>query len=117
MMHDTSLFKQLFSIIRLGIRERSGPGFFSFSDFFRFGSFPDHQRQELLSGGFSAHRMGCMHVHKSLYSSPAAAAVPEPSGFHREAVRSMPGFPQDSIMISSRFFSPVPRAAELQKQC
>ena len=43
----------------------------------------------------------CVYINPyKIYRQPQRG---EPSGLHREAVRSMPGFPQDSIMISSRF--------------
>ena len=104
-MHDTSLFKQLISILYPEIRARSGLGFFHFLNFPGLsGCGPDYQRQELLSGGSfgSSVRSICV-LHKSSYSSPAVAAVAVQVGFQREAGRVLSGFPQDSIMISSRF--------------
>ena len=103
-MHDTSLFKQPFSFLCLRITGRSCLGFFSFSDFFRFqGSRTSASIRSCCPVHLSVHRMECVHLHKYLYGSSTAAAVSEPSGFHREAGMFLSGFPQDSIMTLSGF--------------
>ena len=46
-----------------------------------------------------------MCLHKSVWDLPAAAAFPEPSGFHRETGMIPAGFPQDSTGLHPDFFA------------